>query len=667
MISASLLVFAVLIAYSNSLSGPFVFDDFNSIVNNAQIRDWRLPLEVLSPRKNSAIAGRPLVSMSLALNYAAGGLEVRGYHLWNVGVHVVCVLLVFGIVRRTLELPAVGPALGRLAQNLAFWIALIWALHPINTEAVDYIVQRTESMAALFCLATIYAARRALESRSAIRWQAAAVTSCALGMACKESMAVTPILVIGYDSAYVFGGIRRAIATRWRLYLGLATSWLLLAALAWSGPRSRTAGFSNEDGVTSWTYLLNQTVMVTQYLRRTVWPDTLVINYGFPRLVTLGAVAPEAVFVAFLLALTIIGWRVRPTIGFLGVWFFLTLAPASSIVPIATEVGAERRMYLPLVSVVALAVAGVFFLVKRMEERWLRAPTIGSRNVRRAAIALLATIAVALGARTLRRNRDYQSTLTLAREAVAGWPTGETHDLFATALLLSGAHQEGLAQLRAALPLVPRVHYRLGMELLNDGNYDDGFEHLRKVIELGTSPPSGFLPSELPSPSNVASARQFIGRSLAGQGRWGEAAEQFQLILSADPANVQAHRLLADAMFAQQRFAEALDHYRTFLSSEPNNADALGRFGVALLASGRMDDAIAAFRRAATADPKSAIAERNLANALFDRGNYGEAAVHARQAVALDPDDSGSREVMQRALTAERQPGKAIDRAPAGR
>ena len=130
----------------------------------------------------------------------------------------------------------------------------------------------------------------------------------------------------------------------------------MLAALNWSGPRAAVGGFS--AGASAWTYLLNQTVMITHYLRLAIWPRSLVVFYGWPLPLTLGDVWPYALFIGVLLIATVVAMKRWPTLGFLGVWFFVTLAPTSSIVPIATEVGAERRMYLPLLAVVALAVVG---------------------------------------------------------------------------------------------------------------------------------------------------------------------------------------------------------------------------------------------------------------------------------------------------------------------
>src|SRR5262249_25960958 len=141
------------------------------------------------------------------------------------------------------------------------------------------------------------------------------------------------------------------------------STWLILAALLQTGARVYSAGFSTS--VSPWTYLLNQTIMLVRYLRLTVWPSALVVNYGWPRSLTLADVLPYALVVLACLALTVAAlWR-RPALGSLGAWFFLTLAPTTSILPIATEVGAERRMYLPLVAPIALAVIGLAWMGRR--------------------------------------------------------------------------------------------------------------------------------------------------------------------------------------------------------------------------------------------------------------------------------------------------------------
>src|SRR5206468_3019554 len=152
-------------------------------------------------------AGRPLVNVSFAINYALGGLNVVGYHVLNVALHVLCALLIFGIVRRTFDLigrsgqeqPVRSPRPDSQAANLACAVALIWVLHPLNTEAVNYLTQRTEIMMALFYSLTLYASIRAVQSPRALVWTAGAIVSCAAGMASKESMVTAPLMVVLFD------------------------------------------------------------------------------------------------------------------------------------------------------------------------------------------------------------------------------------------------------------------------------------------------------------------------------------------------------------------------------------------------------------------------------------------------------------------------------------
>ena len=174
-----LIALAVILVYANGLSGPFVMDDAASIVENSQIREWWRPARLLTSERELPVAGRPLVTVSLAFNYALGGLDVRGYHIGNVAVHLGCALLVFGVVRRTLRSRRLDGRLGRKSLDLAFTVALLWAIHPLNTEAVDYLTQRTETMMAFFYLLTVYSSVRAADSLAGKVWPVAAVLSCA--------------------------------------------------------------------------------------------------------------------------------------------------------------------------------------------------------------------------------------------------------------------------------------------------------------------------------------------------------------------------------------------------------------------------------------------------------------------------------------------------------
>ncbi len=268
-----LLLAAGLVVYANSLTNPLVIDDHVTILENEQIRSlWSL--DVLRPARELPVAGRPLSNVSFAVGYAVHGTQVAGYRIVNLALHMACGLAAFLVLARVLGLPGVPAHVRARATETAFGATLLWLLHPLNSEVVNYLTQRTESLMALCLLIVLYASVRALEA-GARRWSMAAVVACALGMMSKETMVVAPVVVALLDRTLVFSSWREGWQRRRGLYLGLAATWGILAVELATGPRLRSAGF--DAGVSVWSYLLNQTVMITRYLRLTLWPDALVV------------------------------------------------------------------------------------------------------------------------------------------------------------------------------------------------------------------------------------------------------------------------------------------------------------------------------------------------------------------------------------------------------
>ena len=169
---------------------------------------------------------------------------------------------------------------------MALAAAVLWVVHPLNSESVSYLTERTESMMGLFYLATLYASIRAATPRAtpaSLRWIALAVVASTLGMASKESMVTAPVMVLIFDRVFLYKTWREAWAERRALYAGLAASWVVLGLILWSAPRS-SVGF--ESGATPWNYFLNQVQLIAQYFWLAVWPQALVLDYGLPRALT---------------------------------------------------------------------------------------------------------------------------------------------------------------------------------------------------------------------------------------------------------------------------------------------------------------------------------------------------------------------------------------------
>jgi Flp pilus assembly protein TadD len=574
--------------YFNSLSAPFTFDDDHAIVINEQIRHLSTSLSPTEP--GSPLAGRPLVSLTFAVNYAAGGLDPRGYRLVNIAIHVVNALVLFAVAARTLRVSGVANS-----RDVAFAIALIWMVHPLVTEPVDYVSQRTELMMAVFFLATLYfgSGGSAFAGRRSDRGTrptsptrptrlTASVLCCALGMACKETMVVAPIIVLLYDRTFTFGSFREAFRERGGYYAALCATWLVLVALLWSSPRGDSAGFAGAS-VSPWTYLLNQSVMIVRYLRLAFWPAGLVLDYGEPAHVTFGEVAPYAIAVAALLAATIVALVRMPAIGFLGAWFFLTLAPTSSIMPISTEVGAERRMYLPLMAVVAFAVVAIH--------------RFAGSQVRRFAVALVALL---LSIATYQRNTEYLSGLTLWQSVLDRWPAhARAHRNLAAELKLANRPDEEIVHLRAAVQDLPEIRNVLGLELLALGRNGEAADELQRYVR--DNPRDG-------------DAWANLGNALSALGRHDEALRAFQRAVAINPDNGLSQRNLALQYFQQNDFDHAVVHAREAVRLTPNEAAAHNLLGLALIGQQKIDEAVAEFRASLALQP-----DNNDASGFLER------------------------------------------------
>jgi len=610
-LALGLIAVAIVAAYHNGLTPPFEFDDVPSIRGNPSLhRLW--PLWVpLSPPPGSTLSGRPIANLTFALNYALSGTGVTGYHATNILIHILSAWALFGVARRTLIRPVLSDAFGRDALPLALGIALIWAVHPVGSESVTYVIQRVESLMALFYLLTLYCFVRSLEGSCRAAWASGAVCACLLGMATKEVMATAPLLVLLYDRTFVAGTFARALSERRRLYVALACTWGLLAYLVmrtgWS--RGGTAGLGEGTGLA--TYWLAQSGAIARYLWITVWPRSLVFDYGTAALRHPTESMLCTLLVLPIAAATVIALIRRPALGFLGAWFFLILAP-TSLVPVVTQTMAEHRMYLPMVAIVGLAVLGGYVAFGR-----------------RVFIAV-ALAALGLGFLTIERNRDYRSEVSLWRDTVAKEPeNARAHCSLAVGLLdTPGGEPEAITELEKALALEPRyplAQNELGIALKNvPGRMGDAVQHLR--VAIGLDP-------------GYALAHYNLGVILAESGQVTDALGELETAVRLDPSNPDAHNNLGVALCVSGRVPEGIEQMRSAISLKPGNATAHFDLGCALNQSGNPSEAIAQFQEALAQKNDYLDAHYNLGLALWKSGRPKEGAEHLREAIRINPQD----------------------------
>jgi tetratricopeptide (TPR) repeat protein len=482
---------------------------------------------------------------------------------------------------------------------VGFVIALLWTLHPLQTESVTYIIQRAESLMGMFYLLTLYGFIRGVEAEEAGGkvWFLLSIFCCLCGMATKEVMVSAPVIVLLYDRTFVSGSFRAAWRQRSRFYLALAATWILLGGLVLgTGGRGGTAGFGT--GVSWWAYAFTQFRAVAHYLRLSFWPHPLVADYGR----MLGGSPPEMAFdlviVGVLVGVTLLAlWR-RPPLGFLGAWFFLILAPSSSVVPVTTEIIAEHRMYL---SLAAVLVAGVLFLDALLE----RIPFL----------IVGALAALGLGAMTARRNAVYHSNLALWADTVAKMPD----DAFAQnnlgkALFAAGRAPEAATHYAKALQLDPadaEAHYNLANILADSGRIPEGIAEYEQALRLQP---------------NLYEAHNNLGLALTKAGRPLDAIAEFEATLRAQPDSFQAHCNLADALAQVGRMAESVDQYALALRINPNVAAAHENLGMALAQLDRVPEALREFEIAVQLEPNDPDLHYNLGVTLGHAGRPDEAA-----------------------------------------
>jgi protein O-mannosyl-transferase len=537
-------------AYHNSFTAPFHLDDHSSVEDNLSIRHLWPIWNGLSPAPASFVAGRPIVNLSLAVNYALGGTDVWGYHAFNLAVHVLAALTLYGIVRRTLLRPSLRERFGSAAEWVALAVAVIWAVHPLQTEAVTYISQRCESLMGLFYLLTLYGFIRGAESRGSAGWFAVSVAACFLGVGSKEVMVTAPLMVLLYDRTFVSGGFREAWSRHWRLYLGMAGSWLWLGRLM-AGLSTRDVGYGL--GSTWWGYGLTESRAVVQYLRLAVWPHPLVFDYGpYVPAGPLAAVAPYALILAVLAIGVVLALKRWPAIGFVGAWFFVILAPTSSVVPIMGSPMAEHRMYLPLAAVVTAVAIGGFMLRKNLLVTQPWTSRILAYGISGVVVALLTVL-------TIQRNRDYLSEFTIWQDTLAKCPNNpRAHYSMGLVLQRSGQMEGAEEQWEEALRIKPDyadAHYNLGLALVQKGQVPAAIQQWEQALQ--------FKP-------DFAEAHYNLGLALAQAGHVPEAIEHWEQTLRIKPDYVMAHYNLGVALENAGRVAEAIRQYEQTLKIQPD-------------------------------------------------------------------------------------------------
>lgn len=601
---------AAAVVYLNTIPLGFVYDDHLIIVENPIVREPRYLLHSFTVDYWRRAAGdllyRPLTVFSFGLNHLAHGMRPAGFHAVNVALHVAVTLLVLTITRRL-----------HAHATLAFAAALLFAVHPIHTEAVASIVGRGELLASLFALLAVWFSLRAGEGESAWhRRRFWACMGCTLA-AClsKENGIVTPALIFlaevttrreRFRPPHLYPALLRYATLGAVVCLYLLVRYLVLGELSFA--QRLSGGSATFPGLLfglPWhLQFANALGVFGRYLGLLFFPGRLSADYSYNQIPVHDSIGqPEfllgAVALGLLVALAGRSARRAPAMAFGIAFFLIAFLPASNfLIPIATLM-AERTMYLPSVGFVI--VAGWLF-------------QNGLANVRSAprffTAALLVFVTLAFSVRTVVRNRDWRDEVSLFASAVAASPaSAKAHDALGNALVEAGRPGESLVHYEGALAIEPGnglYHYHLAEVLRALGREEEAYTLFAEAARLHP----GLLPAH----------ERLAGRAVARHD-WNAARRSYQQAIALQPERGVHYFNLAFVLQQQGHLREARWQYREAVARNPHDPSYVFNLGVVSQQLGDIAGAVDCYEQATQRDAANEKYRLALADAALKAGD----------------------------------------------
>lgn len=601
-----------LLAYSNTLHVPFHLDDAPNILEKFYVRDLRSFFFPSGGRPfvpDSAFSLRKIGYFTFALNYWLDGDRVSGYHAVNILIHCINALLVYWLVALSFRTPVVGnTALRKSSGMIALFSALLFASHPVQTQAVTYVVQRFASLATLFyllSLATYIKSRLVYTSsaswRRALPWYSCSFLSAILAMYTKEIAFTLPLAVVLYEFLFFKGGAKKRflIVVPYLLTMGIIPLELLGA------PRGIGELLGDVKVVTRaasplsrMEYLATELRVIVTYTRLLLFPIHQNLDYDYPvfRSFIDGEILLSFTFLAVLAGLGVyLAHRDRrlssgTTMISFGIFlFFVALSVESSIIPI-TEVINEHRLYLASGGAF-IALSSSFFLIAQK-----------TRNdfAVRACVLILAVAVLFLSGLTYERNKVWQSGVTLWGDVVQKSPgKARGHLNLGVELRAIGKVREAIEQYKLAIRLKPdyaEAYNNLGVAYKELGRMDEAMEQYKSAIRLQPE---------------FAEAYNNLGIVYWETGSAEDAIQQYRKAISLDGGLANAHTNLGVVYWKLGWIHQAIEQYQIAIEVRPDLADAFNNLGVIYASLGWLDKAIENFDLAVKKNPDRLDFRRN--------------------------------------------------------
>lgn len=564
-----ILILASVLCYANTLKAPFYLDDRPFLLENASIRDMG-NIPSFFAGKTSAIASRPVVLTTFALNHLMGKYNPAGYHLFNIALHALACVLLYLLIIRTARLTGYAdPDDG--TPVVALCASLLFATHPMHTEAVNYISARSSLLVTCFYLLGILLFTKAAESdkRRPVYLTALVLVSL-LGMGSGESFITFPLILILYDFCFVSRRDIKAVMGNIKVHLAVLATALYAVFLISSGKSQTFAQIGPID------YFMTQWNVTMTYIRMLILPYGLSFDHDFPTAHALIEWPTIASFAGYI-ALWIGGLALLkryPAIGFGILWFTITLLPDSGFVPARFNLS-EYRAYLPSAGFLTALVIGIFWLFKRT-----------GLTPRQIALGLIA-ISIAFGGLSIIRNRIWNDPVAMWQDVVQKAPSNA------------------------------RGHYNLGVEYIGIKQYEQALTEMKATVKN--------------DPSSI-DAHYNLGLLLIANSP-GSAVKSFERVLALNPGYPNVNVYLGNLYAESRQYDKAITAYEKALSQRKDAGGYVLLGYLYLYKKSDPDHAIGMFEEALKFNPEDENALTGISTAYEKKGIKNKAVEYKNKIV----------------------------------
>ncbi len=652
-----LLLLLVAVSYGNTLHSPFVLDDF-SFVDTPDVYARGISfasLKILSNTVHGKARVIPMITFALD-NYFGSGNIVQ-YHLTNIAVHLLCTVAIFLFIRALLVTKVGAEPLRYLsAAGFSLIATGLWALNPVQTNSVTYLVQRMTSIATLFYISSLVLYLYGRLARSS--WQrhillmSAAITAI-LAFLSKQNSFTLPVALLMVEFYFLspgsLGRIVKAMKKSQWFFIILLTLLLLPLLVRY------LQGILNGYNVMNFTLeqrLLTELRVVVFYISLLLLPlpSRLNLEHDFPLSVSFFSPPTTLLSLILLLALFIIGAKTKrshPLISFGIMWFFLNLLIESTIVPL--EIIYEHRLYLPSVGFFIVMISAFDFAAGSLSSRYPRQIT---KKLLVYAVVLFLPLSSIL---TIYRNNDWLDALTFYTDCVTKSPNkARPNNALGSAYAEKGDIDNAIKHYQIAIDLNPSyadAYNNLGLAYAEKGDMDNAIKHYQIAIDLDPYYANAYnnlghlygemgliekaieyyqqalqLRPDMPEPYNN------LGVAYDRKGMVEKAIEAFQQSLKLKPIDPGVHNNLGSAYEKIGSLDKAIKEYREALRLRPDYAQAYNKLGIVYGKMGLADESIKHLLMALQLDPENPGYHNNIANAYMMKGFVNKAAEHRRQA-----------------------------------